>query len=210
MDMTVNTETEKQETAEVMESKEQEDVRKKVLLCERVTVDGREYPGDCSKYIGSLDYYLARHEDFIRRHPDKEPPVYYLKHGDKPSRRFMNETKPNLTPRGQAWLERTFINLQKAIEKKRKSDSDAFECLEIDSEAFTSFAYGTHSGTYIKAGFSELPADDIYKITRTIKPGAIFTKDGLKQTVIIAFDLLKVIMKRALKRFFGIIRGKRK
>jgi hypothetical protein len=193
-----------------MEEVRLEEIPQNRLVCERVHTEGKELPGDCGKYVGTLDYYMARREDFLKRHPDRESPEYYIKHGDNPSRKFMEETMETLSPKGRVWLERTFINLQKAIEKKRRSDPESFDCLELDDREFTTFAYSTHSGTYIKAGFSELPAGDIIKITRTIGLTSIITRDGLKQTAILALSLLRSIIKKAFKSLFRVIKGKRK
>jgi hypothetical protein len=132
---------------------------------------------------GGPEYYQARYDDFKRRHPDKEPPDYYLGYGKKYATRFLEQTNAKLSTEGQAWLLRTRENLQQAIEQKRAMDPVAFDQLEQDNNAFKRFAYDSHPKAYIDAGLLKLPAGDLYNVSMTPDVGDLLSKDGVKQVI---------------------------
>lgn len=131
--------------------------------------------------VGTLNYYRLRHEDFVRRHPNLEPPYYYLDYGEKYAARFMFQLRPQLSKQGQAWVGRTFERLQGALEDRLNRDRTKFDDLERDSEAFAKFAYETHAAAYLGAGLHSLPLADLLLIVQTPDAEDIFTKDGLAQ-----------------------------
>ena len=132
---------------------------------------------------GDVDYYRQRHDDFVRRNPGVEPPDYYLNYGDKYANRFTNELRPNLSPRGQEWLDEARRNLQEAIENRRAEDPAAFAELERDPEAFRRFAYDTHPGAYRDAGLASLPPRDLAQIPVTPDRRDLLSADGIRQVI---------------------------
>lgn len=139
--------------------------------------------------LGGIDYYRARHDDFVRRHPGVEPPSYYLNYGEKYATRFTEELAPKLSPVGQAWLAQARLNLQVAIEARLKEDPQAFDRLELDDEAFKAFAYDTHPEAYLSAGLEKLPLKDLVRIGLTPDAKDLFSVMGLEQVAEVAAGL---------------------
>ena len=119
--------------------------------------------------VGSPTYYQERDKDFVRRHVGTtiQSPSYYLNYGQKYYDRFHSELRPRLSPAGQQWLDRTAVNLQQAIEKRRASDPTSFAKLEEDPQAFLDFAFLTHPDAYLAGGLNGLPFWDLVEITLT-------------------------------------------
>jgi hypothetical protein len=136
--------------------------------------------------FGRGDYYQARHDDFVRRHPSLPAPTYYLAYGRKYAERFASQTRAKMTREGRAWVLRTCTNLQRAIEAKRAEDPIAFDRLEQDDEAFTRFAYLSHAKAYLDAGYLELPASDVFWIGRTPDLEDLFSVDAVALLVRLA------------------------
>lgn len=130
---------------------------------------------------GDLDYYRRRNEDFLRRNPGLEPPDYYMNYGDKYANRFTEELRPQLSERGQQWLDDARRNLQERLEVRRAEDPRAFAELERDNEAFRRFAYDTHPGAYLDAGLSSLPPRDLVRIPLTPDRRDLLSPDGIRQ-----------------------------
>ncbi len=143
---------------------------------------------------GNLAYYGQRHGDFAARYHacGLTPPTYYIAYGEKYVGRFTNETSSRLTPEGQAWLGRARINLQIAIENQLGQDPAAFDRLEKNNAAFTSFAYGTHADAYWDAGLGDLNLFDLSNIGLTPDVRDLMAKDGLIQVADIGTRLLSV------------------
>jgi hypothetical protein len=112
---------------------------------------------------GNLDYYQQRHRDFQARHPDSSPPTYYLGYGDVYVRRFTEVLSPELSREGQEWMVQARKNLQVAIETELARNPG----IELNDEAFTAFAYATHSRAYLDAGLTKLPIDDLIRVAVT-------------------------------------------
>jgi hypothetical protein len=110
--------------------------------------------------VGTIDYYQKRAQDFFRRHPDKNPPSYYLAYGDVYVKRFSSVTKQNLSEAGKKWLDEALYNLQTAIEKKLVSKRKEDQNIELDDEKFTDFAFDSHVEAYEDAGVLSLPIMD--------------------------------------------------
>jgi hypothetical protein len=125
---------------------------------------------------GNLDYYQKRHLDFQARHPDRSPPTYYLGYGDVYVRRFTEVLSPELSKEGQEWLMRARQNLQSAIEDELLRHPD----IELDDEAFTAFAYDTHSRAYLDAGLTDLPIDDLIRVAVTPNLSDTLNAKGIK------------------------------
>lgn len=124
---------------------------------------------------GRLEYYQQRHQDFQARHPDASPPGYYLDYGDVYVRRFTEVLSPELSVEGQAWMVRARKNLQVAIEAELARNPE----IELDDEAFTAFAYATHSRAYLDAGLTRLPVDDLIRVAVTPNLRDTLNKAGL-------------------------------
>jgi len=124
---------------------------------------------------GHLDYYRKRHLDFQARHPDLAPPSYYLNYGDVYVRRFTEVLSPELSKVGQEWMVRARKNLQVAIEDELARNPE----IEKDDEAFTAFAYATHSRAYLDAGLTDLPIDDLLRVAVTPNLSDTLNRKGL-------------------------------
>jgi RHS repeat-associated protein len=145
---------------------------------------------------GSPDYYKNRYDSFITRHKpcaNRTPPIYYMGNGKedkgygyKYCDRFLKETRPNLSPAGQKWLNETLKLLQIFMDKglvnlnytstnnKRFTNKvttiglQAFytgiECRNIDHK---DFAFATHPDAYRPKDMKTLPCSDLLKISKT-------------------------------------------
>lgn len=140
--------------------------------------------------IGKVDYYRARNTDYLRRHRVTPPPDYYLDYGDKYASRFTKVLRPKLSKQGQIWVDKTFILLQQAIEKKLAKDRISFDFLEQNAAKFRDFAYDTHPKAYLDGGLDELPAWDLVKILATPDLGDILSISGIKQVIITGVGLM--------------------
>lgn len=108
------------------------------------------------------------------------PPSYYADYGDKCLHQF-RRTEPDLTPDGQRWLQRTLVDLQERLERRRASDPEGFGRIERDSDAFGKMAIEMHSDAYLASGISELPVSDLFKIAKTPDIADLVTPEGLKE-----------------------------
>ncbi len=129
---------------------------------------------------GTDTYYRQRRSDFARRHPDQQPPSYYLEYGDKCLHQF-RAVAPDLSDGGQDWLESTLGLLQEAIEQRRQHDPAAFDHLELDDKGFQEFAFSTHAQAYIDGGIFALPADDLWRILKTPDMTDVVSPDGITE-----------------------------
>lgn len=116
----------------------------------------KPYPGK----LGSGDYYDFRYRDSIARHPGIGPAGYYKGFGEKYFNRFMTETYPNLSPKGQEFITRVGARLQEAIENKLKENPVEFAYFELNNLNFTRFAFQTHVAAYCNSGWGNLDNSD--------------------------------------------------
>ena len=134
--------------------------------------------------IGSLDYYVFRNDDFIKRNPSgPKSPDYYLSYGDKYAKRFTLETKPALSPEGGVWLEKAKRNLQIAIENRLNAihpDAATFE-KRNNGNNFKDFAFDSHVPAYWDAGLYKLSTLDLVKIGLTPDFKDLETDEGMRQ-----------------------------
>jgi uncharacterized protein YqjF (DUF2071 family) len=149
----------------------------------------RTLPSDESDKIGSTLYYVARHDDFKVRHPKLVPPPYYLDYGTRYLKRFHN-LRPQLSPDGQVWVDRTAVLLQQKIESRRKNAPIEFDDLERHAERFRKFAFETHPKAYLEGGLAELPAEDIILISRAPDARDLLSDDGMAQVVTAAMAVV--------------------
>lgn len=147
---------------------------------------------------GDLGYYRCRADDFVRRQPAAEPPDYYLSYGDRYVRRFSEETRPLLSPAGQAWLDRVREGLQQALEAERARDPLGFADLERDSARFLDFAYDTHPRAYLEAGLSELPVRDLLIIGSTPDARDLLSARGRRQIIEVLRGLVQACREEGL------------
>jgi hypothetical protein len=126
--------------------------------------------------LGSVDYYKFRHEDFIRRFPDKEPPAYYMMYGDKYVRKFTEELFEKLTEEGKIWMEKTKLRLQQAIEDKLMEAPE----IELDEKAFKDFAFKSHTEVYEETHAMDLCLADKTAIVGCMDIGDLFGELGLQ------------------------------
>jgi len=139
--------------------------------------------GDLSHKIGKDDYYLARKKDFEKRHPGKQAPDYYQNYGNKYLRRFKYGLRPQLSPAGQRWVDRTLVALQRKIEEKRAKDPVAFDRLEQNPEAFKEFCFDSHPDAYLEGGLKHLSLKEQAMIANTPDAGDLLSVDGVEQAV---------------------------
>lgn len=145
-------------------------------------------PTPLREQIGTLSYYEQRHEDCVRRR--RTPPRYYLAYGAKYVARFSLVVKPQLSARGQAWVDRALGFLQAAIEDELAVDRERFAALEADDTAFRSFAYATHPSAYLRAGLHALPPTDLAIIARAPDAADLQSVDGIAQVIATANELI--------------------
>lgn len=134
--------------------------------------------------FGSVDYYKFRHEDFVRRFPDKEPPAYYMMYGDKYVRKFTEELYEKLTEEGKAWMEETKLLLQRAIEEKLMQAPE----IELDGEALKDFAFKSHTDVYEETHAMDLCLSDKTAIVSCMDIRDLFGELGL-QVIKVAFRI---------------------
>lgn len=163
-----------------------------LALCLSLLAGGRleAQPAACAP-DGGLDYYGCRADDFLRREPQEALPSYYLAYGERYAERFTAETRPLLSPQGQAWLDRVRAGLQVAMEAERARDPLGFALLELDSEAFSDFAYSTHAPVYLDAGLASLPLRDLLIVGSTPDAQDILSPRGRAQVAAVIHGLVQ-------------------
>jgi len=140
-------------------------------------------PKPLPNMIGNVGYYQARNADYLSRHGAPPPPDYYLNYGNKYARRFTTVLRPKLSADGQRWLDKAFVLLQTAMENRLLKDRSAYDALEMNNDAFRTFAYGTHPDAYLAGGLSGLNPFDLAKIASTPDLGDLLSLDGVSQVV---------------------------
>ncbi len=118
--------------------------------------------------LGTVEYYKFRHEDFLKRFPCKEPPLYYMTYGDKYVRKFTEELYEKLSDEGKVWMKKTKLMLQLEIERKLRENSE----IELNEEEFNSFAFQSHTKVY-----DETHAMDLCLSDKTALVGCMDLKD---------------------------------
>jgi hypothetical protein len=109
------------------------------------------------RLMGSTEYYAFRAGDFLRRNPGKVPPSYYMDYGDKYARRFTNETFPDLSDKGKAWLLSSRRKLQEKMEGMLQDPANAG--LEHRADELRDRAFDQHSDAYLEAGLYDALLD---------------------------------------------------
>ena len=136
--------------------------------------------------IGSINYYIYRHLDFVKQNPGKKAPDYYLNYGNKYIRAFSNETSKSMSGSGKVWLKEARKNLQVAMEDRLnpKKYSDA-NTIEFNNDAFRKFAFDFHVDAYWNENGTvplyKLNAVDLTKILLTPDAKDLTSADGLRQ-----------------------------
>ena len=120
--------------------------------------------------IGTPDYYRFRHSDYFRRAdtmPFPRPPSYYLDFGERNLTTFLTETRPGLSPVGQAFIDKVAVRLQELLEETVAARPGYFLSLEEGSGSmsdrdleFQEFAYVTHIRAYCESGWGDVPPAD--------------------------------------------------
>jgi hypothetical protein len=126
--------------------------------------------------LGSVEYYKFRHDDFIRRFPEKDAPAYYMMYGDKYVRKFTDELYEKLSEEGKLWMEETKLKLQQEIEKKLLAEP----AIELDEEAFKEFAFQSHAKVYEETHAMELCLSDKTSIIGCMDVKDLFVELGLQ------------------------------
>lgn len=154
-------------------------------------------------FIGTCDYYLWRHWNFLQRHNSCQhrPPDYYIDYGYKYCIKFSLHLHPRLSEDGKSWLSRTRVLLQVYMEQELARNPT----VELDNLAFRKMAFRTHPDAYWYAGLRNVPWSDRFKILRepdwqewtkydtwaqaadvgwrVIKDGGTSVQQGISQTV---------------------------
>ena len=157
-------------------------------------------PADLSKFVGTTKYYAERAKDF-RKREGKAPPAYYMGYGNKYAHRFTHQTRKKLSPEGKKFVDKTLVELQKAIEDRRKRNPAAFARLERNPEKLKTFAYKSHAPAYIRGGIGKLNARDLVRVGMTPDSRDLFTRDGVSQGVAVAKHI-------ASRQFRNLRRGR--
>lgn len=174
------------------------------------------YYYDKTKTGGTVGW-LSRKCDFENRHQGciHEVPDYYEHYGDKYIRRFTDITNKYLTSAGKKWLRdaRRFLQVymedgfnqnitETTVVTKSERDSNitssisagGIERLELSSQIFRRFAFGTHPAAYIDGGFINLTVMDMMFVSLTpdIKE---WTGEGASDTFDQAIEVAKYLMR---------------
>jgi len=119
-------------------------------------------PSNLSHLVGRNDYYWARHIDYSLRYPMNRRRDYYMAYGNANLNNFLS-ARNSLSLQGQRWTDSTKLFLQRMLESGLRS----YPNLENNDRLLTDFAFGTHTDAYIRAGFLNLPCEDLFKIATT-------------------------------------------
>jgi len=160
------------------------------------------------RLMGSTEYSTFRAGDFLRRNPGKKPPSYYMDYGDKYARRFTNETFPDLSDKGKAWLLRSRRTLQEKMEGMLQDPANAG--LEHRADELRDRAFDQHSDAYLEAGLYDALGDmwDILKTPDLAEwaPGPTWREAGQTAGGLLsqgAADIEDAIIKR-FKKWKGV------
>ncbi len=141
-------------------------------------------PRPLPEKVGTLDYYRARHNDFVRRYGDTlTPPDYYLSYGDKYARKFTLMTRLLMSDKGKKWIDKTFRILQQKIEDQLKDSREKFDSMEKDGDALRDFAFQTHPKAYVEGGLATLDYKDLKAIYWTIDSKDMWTLETFEQAI---------------------------
>lgn len=136
-------------------------------------------PADCLEDIGTLDYYIKRHDDYCRRNNIKsKPDIYYISYGYKYCKKFDDLKKSGLlSSKGEEWVENTTNLLQKEMEALIRENPT----IEDNLENLTTAAFKTHPKAYIEGGILQLEILDKIRIITTIEFKDLISKLGREQ-----------------------------
>jgi len=126
--------------------------------------------------LGSVNYYKFRHEDFLKRFPEKDPPLYYMEYGDKYVRKFTDELYGKLSDEGKLWMEKTKLKLQLEIEHKLRENSE----IELNEDEFKTFAFESHAKVYNETHAMDLCLSDKTSIIACMDIKDLFGELGLQ------------------------------
>jgi hypothetical protein len=137
---------------------------------------------------GSVDYYVRRAKDFMRRNPNMDPPDYYMNYGAKYRRAFGPGSKfyRSASAEGRGWSDRTGVLLQRAIENLRQKSPAIFAYLERHPDKFREFTFSTHPDAYLEGGIADLMPYDQWLIMMTPDADDVLSPSGIKQAIITA------------------------
>lgn len=107
------------------------------------------------EFVGTCDYYLWRHWNFLQRHHGcrHRPPDYYVDYGYKYCVKFSLHLRPRLSEEGKSWLDKTRLLLQVYLEQELARNPN----VELDNIAFRKMAFRTHPDAYWNAGLRNVP-----------------------------------------------------
>ena len=136
-------------------------------------------PADYLKDIGTIDYYIKRHDDYCRRNNIKsKPEIYYISYGYKYCKKFDKLKKSGvLSSKGEEWVENTTNLLQKEMEALIRENPT----IEDNLENLTTAAFKTQPKAYIEGGILQLEILDKIRIITTIEFKDIISKLGREQ-----------------------------
>lgn len=137
-------------------------------------------PADCSKEIGTSNYYIERYRNYCRRyHVDSKPEIYYISYGYEYCDRFERLRDTEGTSEALiAWIDKTLRLLQEKLEAQIQANPT----IESDLDNLTRIAFKTHPEAYIEGGLFQLNMTDKIKIiTTTIKFKDLVSRLGREQ-----------------------------
>ncbi len=156
-------------------------------------------PAPLQDLVGKPDavYYLARINDFKRRHPEKPVPAYY-QFVYKNARRFTDETYFRLSPQGKKWIREVFVELQQKLEDARMNNPQTFAKWEQDG-TLMELGYYSHVPAYMRTGFTRLPFGDLLQILTTPDVSDFCNRPAIISTLELGIKLHCDRLKQALE-----------
>jgi hypothetical protein len=143
------------------------------------------HPTWMKKELGKTEYYEKRAQDFEERNPGKKAPDYYREYGDKYVKR-LDTLRPELSKKGQEWMERTKDLLQFKMESGLRSG----EWDEAKPEELKEKAYDSHSEAYLEAGLADLPQEDIDKVIEVVDRMDMINPQALKESLQVEWEMI--------------------
>lgn len=136
-------------------------------------------PADCSKEIGTSNYYIERYRNYCRRyHVDSKPEIYYISYGYEYCDRFERLRDTEGTSEAlKAWIDKTLRLLQEKLEAQIQANPT----IESDLDNLTRIAFKTYPEAYIEGGLFQLNMTDKIKIITTIKFKDLVSRLGREQ-----------------------------
>jgi RHS repeat-associated protein len=137
---------------------------------------------------GELNYYEKRYQNHINEYGTK-PPDYYLEYGFNYAKKFSKDLRsdPEISDDLRKWIDETVVGLQVLMEvgiQESTNKKSVNYKMQGNNKAFRTFAFKTHVPAYTQSGtLKTLPAGELFKIFKQVKPADMVKPDGIKQAI---------------------------